>query len=130
MLSLQRQFIFIIESARLYQGISTHYITTSMRRAANLPLGASAEEQDRLANDLRDFTKDCANEIFALAHEELIKTEDQFQVRLIEVEDELKTLPAQLEYVVQAIDQGIGEGAQQNLEQVKKPMEIYDDTWD
>ncbi|KAL9636882.1 MAG: hypothetical protein Q9204_002081 [Flavoplaca sp. TL-2023a] len=132
-LSIRGQVTFTIESTRLYQGISRSYIQPSMRKAANIPLHCSAEDQDGFAADLHTFTEKCANSILLLATEELKKTDRQFEERLLDLDLAEKGLPAPPEYVEKAIEDGIGDASRQKQDQAKdldaatKHMEIGDD---
>lgn len=132
-LSIRGQVTFTIESTRLYQRISNSYIQPSMRKAVNIPLYSSVEEQDMFAADLKTFTEKCANSILLLATEELKKTDGQLEERLLDLDIAEKGLPAPPEHVKKAIDDGIGDASRQKQAQAKdldastKHMEINDD---
>lgn len=104
-----------------------------MRKAVNIPLSSSVEEQDRFAADLKTFTEKCASSILLLATEEMKKRDGQFEKRLVDLDMAEKGLPAPPKHVKKAIDYGIGDASHQKQDQVKdldastKHMEINDD---
>lgn len=132
-LSLRGQVSFTIESTRLYLGISQKFIEPSMRMAANIPLGASVEEQQIFINELKTFTTECATAIMDLATQELEKTKGQLDNRLIELGPAEIDLPALPSYVGKAIDEGIQDASRQkyaeteSLQKSDKEMEDTDD---
>ena len=131
--SIRGHVTFIVESTRLYRGISKRYIQPCMRMAANLPLEASAEEQDRFRNDLKIFTSDCGHQILTLANEELKKTNEQLDDRFLELDEATLGLPEPPEYVKEAIEEGIQDASRQKqaqaaeLQKLNEEKEICDD---
>ncbi|KAL8689045.1 MAG: hypothetical protein Q9218_005194 [Villophora microphyllina] len=132
-LSLRGQITFIIESTRLYRGISTQFIMPSIRMAASLPLEASVQQQDDFKKELKLFTNGCADKIMILATEEYEKTSKQLGNGVMDVDEEMLALPAQPDHIHEAIDEGIKDASRQKQEQfeeIKKanlPLEINDD---
>lgn len=119
----------MIDSARLYQRISTDYILPAMGRTADLQLTASPGAQKRAKEELKAITDECAATIKALAEQELRVIGEQIDARVTELDEKVNamSLPAPEPGVMNAIIEGVKESSQQSISVATSEADELDD---
>jgi hypothetical protein len=132
--TLRGHFSFVVHSTDMYQEIATTYINPCIRMAANLPLSAGPEDQEKAKQVLKQMTDESSDAIKKLAQQELEAYHKDLETRVQEIEGELTALglpvPETEDENLRAIEDGVKESSEEIAEDFGEMGEFFEEISD